>query len=402
MKFRKIILFVGLILSINTGRAELANVLNLAKNTGKYIAIKVFETPDINNPLDSACLASHFIEMSVYASNHNETSIVKKYNIRTFPSIVILNSGGQLLLPVKKITCRNDIEDYAAMAVTINTETKPLAQMDLDYYNNSMNSLHLYEYIDRRTAFGLDNSRMIDDYVQLASKQDLLNRKTLTLFIEKNNINIPGEFFSFVQQNRENVESILTLNDMNFQFFINKSLDYNLENICANRDEIALQKIIDTKIQLFADDPDIVYNEYTTRYYYATSQPVKLLEQSRVFVDILLQNRENDENKPLLSLSHVPYAMHLRNSAQYILETMSHKNILNEALKWTAIAEQMAAGNKHDIYETRACLLYKLGKSEDAIACMEKAFFAVPDDNSIRRTNIGLLLVKMKRKERIY
>ena len=400
MKIRKIVLLVGFVLSLNTGSAELANVLNLAKNTGKCIAIKVFETPYTDNSLDSVFLAPHFIEMSVYASI--DASIVRKYNVSAFPSLVILNSGGQLLLPVKQITCVNEMANYADMALEIRLENKPLAQMDLDYNNNSMNSSLFYEYIDRRTALGLDNSNIIDDYALLAPKQDLLNRKTLTLFIEKNNINIPGNFFSFLLQNRESIESILKLNDMNFQFFINKSLEYSLENICADRDEIALKKIIDTKVKLFADDPDIVYNEYTIRYYYATSQPLKLMEQSRKFVDILLQNREYEDNKPLLSLSHIPYSMHLRNTAQYILETMSHKNILNEALKWTTIAEQMAAGNKHDIYQTRACLFYKLGKTEDAIACMEKAFFAVPNDNSIKRKDLGLLLVKMKRKERIY
>jgi tetratricopeptide (TPR) repeat protein len=300
-------------------------------------------------------------------------------------------------------------------ALKMKHESKPVAQFDLEYRNNKMNKTSLYEYIGKRTSLGLDNSEMIDKYTSMVTSGDLLNKKTLLLFIDENIFNIPGVFCSFLKQNHEEIREILRLSDERFYRLTEKSVEYSFQKICAARDEKALNYIIDIKANTFnTGDREILRNEYMTRYFHSTYQPVKLINHAKEYVNAVLQYKEEQEkefsekNKRLFppsfknSAVRTMCASKLRNAAQYVVETTSAKSALNDALSWSVKAEQFAVDDKYDIYETQAYILYKLGKRDNAIANMEKAYNLIPQDNIDQRTNIGFNLIKMKRGEKIY
>jgi hypothetical protein len=410
-----LIVFIFSTAIIKSETAELLELVYSAKSKDKFILLKIFDSDRYNFSFDSVSFADRLIEASFYASNSSGLSIINEYKIETYPSIILLNSNGYLVLPVKKVNNIIEIEEYVEEALKMKYETKPLAQYDLEYRNNTMNKKSLYEYIGKRTAFGLDNSEFIDKYAQMTTFGDLLEKKILMLFIDENNFNIPGAFCNFVKQNQEEIKQILKLSDERFNRLAEKSVEYSFQKICRNKDESALKHIIDIKTNTFnAGDKNILYNEYMTRYFHLTYQPLKLVNQVQNYVNAVLEYREQqekelDERNKLLfspmsknSAVRTMCASKLRDASQYVVEIMSAKSILNDALSWSVKAEQFADDNKYEIYETQAYILYKLGKKDEALTRIEKAYNSIPQNNIERRKSIGLNLIKMKRGEKIY
>ncbi|MDR1339308.1 MAG: hypothetical protein LBK58_04570 [Prevotellaceae bacterium] len=400
---------------IKAETVELLELVHSAKSNNKPILLKVFHSDISGFPFDSDSFADRFIEASFNASNSAGKAIVNEYKVEAYPSIILLNSSGYLILPVKKVSSLAEIREYAEKALKMKHETKPLAQLDLEYRNNKMNKTSLYEYIDKRTSSGLDNSEFIDKYTQMATSVDLLSGKTLTLFIDRNSFNIPGAFCSFVEQNQEEIKQVLKLGDERFNRMAEKSVEYSFRKICTNRDESALKHIIDIKANTFnAGDREILHNEYMTRYFHLTCQPLKLVKHAREYVDVVLKYRERQEeefserNKRLFAPSlknsavRTVCASKLRDAAQYVVEIMSAKSILRDALSWSLKAEQLADDDKYEIFETQAYILYKLGKRDEALERIEKAYNSIPQSNIEQKKSIGLNLVRMKRSEKIY
>ncbi|MDR0560213.1 MAG: hypothetical protein LBG92_08570 [Prevotellaceae bacterium] len=383
---------------------ELMNLISSARNNDKCIIIKVFEDRNYETLYNIASLSSDFIETSIYASNPDDGFIIEKYGVKAFPSIVVLNPEGHLLLPAKKISSPAEIEDYAEVALSMKAELNPMAQMDMDYRNNAMDINRLFEYIGKRTDLGLDNSEMIDRYATVAPQKNLMNEKILFLFVERNRVNVPGKFCTFMQENKEQIKIILKLSDERFNHFIDKSIESSFLNVCKNRDEYALPQLVNIKTDFCTENRDIIYNEYLTRYFYETRQPLKLLNQANAFVSLITQHRQTHRKKttPLYSVTEGNYASKMVKTAQYVVETLSHKAALNDALNWISIAEQMTHSNIAEIYETRAYILYKLGNRETAIQNIEQAYHLIDHRDTDEKKNLGTILVKMKRGEKVF
>jgi hypothetical protein len=414
MMIKKIVLILIVFISANIIKAEsITELINSAKNKNKFILIKVFNSDISYLPFDSIYFGDRFIEASLHTSNPADAAIIDEYRVEAFPSIILLNSNGYLILPVKKVNSLTEIEEYLEIASKTKYDSKPPAQLDLEYHSNKMNKAAIYEYIAKRTSSGLDNSDIIDQYTQLATANELLNKKTILLFLDENNINIPGSFFSFVEQNQEEIKQILKMSDDRFCRLADKSMEYSFQKICTRKDEPALSYIIDIKVNIFnGGDKEVMYNEYMTRYFHATYQPLKLANHVRAYVTAIFKHKEQQDNEfatknkrlfsPQNSATQVGYAAKLRDAAQYVVEILSAKSILNDALSWSITAEQMTDDTRYDVYETQAYILYKLGKKDDAIVSMEKAYNSIPQDNIEQRKNICFNLIKMKRGEKIY
>jgi hypothetical protein len=410
-----LIVFIFWAVTGNAESAELRELLYSAKSKDKLVLLKAFNSETSGFSFDSISLSDRFIEASLHVSNPSDLAIINEYKVETYPSIILLNSYGHLILPVKQVDNLAEVEEYAGRALKMRSEIKPLAQFDLEYRSNKMSKLSLYEYIGKRTSLDLDNSEIIDRYTGLATPNDLLDRKTLLLFIDENSFNIPGSFCSFVEQHQETIKQILKLGDERFCRLFEKSLEHNFQKICQNKDEAGLNYIIEIKANIFnTGNKDVLRNEYMTKYCHNTYQPLKLVYYAREYVNSILKYKEQQEkefsetNKRLFSPSFKNSAVRtmcaakLRNAAQYVVEIMSAKSVLNDALSWSIRAEQLADDDKYDIYETQAYILYKLGRRDEALASMEKAYNSIPSNNIEQKKNTGFNLIKMKRGEKIY
>jgi tetratricopeptide (TPR) repeat protein len=414
-KTAALIVFVFSTMIISAESAKLNELLHSAKSNDKLILLKVFNSGTSGLSFDSVSFSDRFVEASLYATNASDLAIINEYRVKAYPSIILLNSHGHLIMPVKQVHNLVEVEAYMEKALKIKHEPKPLAQFDLEYQNNKMNKTSMYEYIGKRTSLGLDNSEMIDRYTSMVSPNELMNKKTLLLFIDENAFNIPGSFCNFVNRNQEEIRQILKLSDERFYRLTEKSIEYNFQKICQNKDEAGLSYIIEIKANIYnSGDMEILHNEYMTRYFHNTYQPLKLIDCAREYVNSVLKYKEQQEkifsenNKRLFSPSFKNSAVQtmcaskLRNAAQYVVEIMSVKSILKDALSWCAKAEQLTGDDRYDIYETKAYILYKLGRKDEALLSMEKAYNTIHQDNIEQKKRVGFNLIKMKRGEKIY
>lgn len=425
---KRIFTVVTLLVIFSSAKAEsgteLRKLVNTAKGADKCILIKVFGNDLPTELFDTHYQKEQFIETSLYLSDYRDAEIIRSYNVKSFPSVIVLNPEGNLLLPVKKVNSPKEIEEYADLASRIKAEAEvnPMAQLDLDYGTDKMKAAAMLEYIEKRTSYGLDNGDVIDKYVSIVSPGDLLNKTTLVLFLENNNINISGAFCFFVKQNQEKIKTVLQLSDERFIRLMDKSITFRFDNVCKNADEFALSQIVDLKAGLSGMDKGLIENEYATMYFYNTRQPLKLMNQSRIYADLIMKHYEANKvaqpnlvkskrgsrsslsSSPLTSLVSLPvaHAARLRTLSQYVVETLSVKSILDDALVWSTFAEQISDKTKYDIPETRAYILYKLGRKDEAVENMEKAYASVPHDDLDNKKIIGLNLIKMKRGDKIY
>ncbi|MDR2466088.1 MAG: thioredoxin family protein [Prevotellaceae bacterium] len=423
---KRIFTVITLLLIINSAASaesdtEFRKLVNSAKGADKCILIKVFGNDPHSEFFDTPYQKEHFIEASLYLSDYRDAEIIRKYNVNAFPSVIVLNPDGNLLLPVKKVNTPREIDEYADLASKVKSEPNPMAQQDLDYGTNKMNAAAMLEYIEKRTSYGMDNGEVMDKYVSMVAPADMFNKRTLLLFLENNNINVPGACCFFVKQNQEKIKTVLQLSDERFVRLIDKSIEFRFDNICKNSDEFALSQIVDLKSSLSSIDKALIENEYATKYFYGTRQPLKLMNQSRIYADLIMQHYERtkaeqpnpikskrssikDKKSPLSSVVSLPvaHAARLRNLSQYVVETLSVKSILDDALTWSIFAEQISNTARFDIPETRAYILYKLGRKDEAVEVMEKAYASVPHDNLDSKKLIGLNLIKMKRGDKIY
>jgi hypothetical protein len=425
---KRIFTVATLLLMINSSASaesdtELRKLVNTAKGADKCILIKVFGNDLPAELFDTPYQKEHFIEASLYLSDYRDAEIIKKYNVNSFPSVIVLNPEGNLLLPVKKVNSPREIDEYADLAskVKAEAEVNPMAQQDLDYSTDKMNAAAMLEYIEKRTSYGMDNGDIMDKYVSIVSPGEMLNKRTLRLFLEDNNINIPGACCFFVKQNQEKIKTVLQLSDERFIRLIDKSIGFRFDNICKNADEFVLSQIVDLKAGLSGMDKGLIENEYTTMYFYSTRQPLKLMNQSRIYASLLMKHYETNKiekpnliksrggsikskKSPLTSVVSMPvaHAARLRTLSQYVVETLSVKSILDDALAWSIFAEQISENVRFDIPETRAYILYKLGRKDEAVDVMEKAYASVPHDDIDNKKSIGLNLIKMKRGDKIY
>jgi tetratricopeptide (TPR) repeat protein len=411
-----LIIFVFSTIIINAESPELRELLYSAKSENKLVLLKVFHSNTSSLSFESSSFSDWFIEASLYTSNSSDLAVIKEYMVEAYPSIILLNSYGHLILPVKQVNNLAEVEEYIEKALKLKHESKPLAQFDLEYRNNKMNPTSLYEYIVKRTSLALDNSEMIDKYSRMVTSNELLDTKTLLLFIDKNTFNIPGLFCDFVKQYQEEIKQILKLSDERFYRLTEKSIEYNFRKICRNEDEAGLDYIVEIKANNFnGGDKEILHNEYMMRYFHNTYQPLKLIDYAHKYVNSVLEYKEQQEktssenNKGLFPSSFKNSAIRtmcaskLRNAAQYVVEIMSVKSILNDALSWCVRAEQLVGDDiLYATYETKAYILYKLGRKDEALVNMEKAYNSIYQDNIEQKKKVGLSLVKMKRGEKIY
>jgi hypothetical protein len=306
---------------------------------------------------------------------------------------------------------------YADMYMNTEDENGLNPFFNHNYNYETVDKHSVFEQIAQRTISELDNADIIDEYASDLPVDELLNVRALSLLFEKNNINVPGRFYQIIAENSDRVKDILNLSNEEYGRLISKSIEYGFEKICISRNESLLAQLIEIKIQNSAPiDSDVIKNEYYTRFYHRTKQALKFTGSVSVYVNAILNRyhitcskSKSRANCSLPSsftsadthdVSKEICALRLRDAAQYVVELSNSKTLLNNALKWSTLSVNMR--NCPLSYETRACILYKLGKNHEAVDNMKKAYTLASEANTGNLDNMGKRLLKMKRKEKIF
>ena len=381
----------------------------------------------------------NFINYRILPNSDNYSYLISRYNIESYPSYLYIKPDGMLLYMASGALSAADFSLNAQAAIKMRNDIKPIAQWDLEYKSKLYDKQFLYEYIKKCTSLGLDNADAIDKYVTIAQIDEMSKKDVLSLLLEKNKqINAKGAFYTYVSDNRDVIKKVMNYSDKQIDNVLMQSIYSTFNKACETKNEALLEAVIDAEVEMLSathKTAEIIRNECLTRFYYATKQPVLLSNYVTLYANTILtqkqeisqqyivgknnhqeQTNQSGVNKKALFPSSfsmekevkargkeeldVAYSFKLRDAAQYVVEMLSNKRMLNSALVWSQMAIELF--DNFSNYETHAYVLYKLGKRGEAIASMEKACAVVPASEGSIREQVEARLIKMKRGERIW
>lgn len=413
-----------------------------AKNENKLIFVEVLnaDLDDYNSALTSNnndnisnLYNNSFVNYRLTHNNEKYTYIVNRYKINKFPTYIYIQPNGILNYTISGDLSLQAFESNAQTAIKYKNESKPIAQWDLEYESQKNDKRFVYEYIEKRTILGFDNADIIDQYAKLVPTNDLLKSPIINLLLERNKaINADGALYRIVISNQEKVKKALLNKDSQLEQILLNCADYTFNKACKTKNEKLLESFITAKLALGNpanhEDSVIIQNECRAKFYYTTKQPVLMANFVHIYADMIMKQELKKEEQEetvvvnnintkglfpsLLSQSSKPlhqteqidiaYSFKLRDAAQYVVEMLSNKAMLNNALIWSQKAIELF--DNFSNYETHAYVLYKLGKRREAITTMEKAYAVAPSssESSLIRENVEAKLIKMKRGERIW
>ena len=392
----------------------------------KQMAKDVFTSKDVGAKFNAS-----FINYKVDAGKGEGVKTAQQFGVKAYPTYLFVKGDGVLAYRTRgAMPARNFIRE-ADKALTEFKDPKPLPLWEAEYPSNKTDKAFLLHYLQKRENLGLYGGEALDQYVSLSSKEELLSKDILTTLLRQQAARVDGAFYSFLVGNKTEVAQAsgkpVEYVDAHLEMYARSDLDRAIEN----RDPQLMEKIVAAtlavpatpgesdksewradriRMRFFADtenEPELV--KVLDRY----SRQVMSYDNEKIMADDAKSAQEFEKmlkNPPkgapagmesrrefFSKLGSMEYAYTVRDIAGAALQSVSDKKILNEALQWIQRAETYS--NNFSIYETRAGLLYKLGRAAEGMQEQNKAIAAfdsmkIPSDD-IRNRLTGNL-EKMK------
>lgn len=143
---------------------------------------EVFTDSSIIKQVNSNC-----ISLKVNAEEGQGISLAKKYNVTSYPTYLFLNNQGVLVYRTVGYMSSYDFSQQIANAIIESKESITVLELDSLFKQKSHDLLFLKDYLSRRTKLKLDNSDLLDHYIQLLPREERIRTETLQLLIDNGN-----------------------------------------------------------------------------------------------------------------------------------------------------------------------------------------------------------------------
>jgi thioredoxin-related protein len=155
---------------------------------------------------------SNFISLKVNAEEGKGIFLAKKYNVTTYPTYLFLNNKGVLVYRTGGYMSPYDFSNQITNAIIESKENTTVLELDSLFKQNSHNLVFLENYLIRRTKLKLDNSDLLDYYVNLLPQEERVKSETLQLLIDNGNrINKSlqiGSALEILMKNKQRLKSL--------------------------------------------------------------------------------------------------------------------------------------------------------------------------------------------------
>jgi thiol-disulfide isomerase/thioredoxin len=365
----------------------------------KLMAKDIFPSKSVGDVFNK-----NFINYKIDAEKGEGVAIAKKYGVTGFPTYLFINGDGILFYSSMGSMPEEKFLKEAENAIREFSDPEPFALLKSQYDAKSKDKEFLLKYMQKSQVRGVSSADAADMYVSLCSKDEILNKETLTILLKNKNINVDGLFFGFLTDNKDEVAKKLGYPKTET---LMRTLGYlassDIERAIEKRDEVLLKKIISALVLFNTDNinKEWIADEAFMKYYTATSNDKKLSEVlSRYSKSVLnydkkliaksdsvslikfeqqvksgmFKDRTEDEiglARKMAKMESLNYGFRLRNIAQSALKVVTDKNLLTDALNWADLAYQYF--DNFTMTEVKAGLLFKLGRVEEGIKCQKKA-----------------------------
>ncbi len=284
--------------------------------------------------------------------------IAKQYEVQCYPNLLFIDGNGKL---VHRIAGYMSPSDFIAEATKAKDPEKRFSYYASNYESNKQNSDFLAKYVTAMSSTCLDPGGAISQYFSLQKEEELSSRQNWEMIKEHIN-NINDKEFVYLVANKNKFEHLYTAKEVNAK----------IDNVTKN----TLVTIIRTK-----PFDEKAYNETK-----AKISAMNLEGTSRVFFesDLRLAQKNNDwTTYAKLAVENVDTYYNsdpnmLNSIAWEFYEKVGDKPSLAKAESWAAKAVEI--DQSYANMDTYAALLYKTGKTDQALQMANKAIEVAKKD----------------------
>lgn len=320
----------------------------------KWIAKNIFPLPEVGQYFNS-----RFVSVQIDMEKGEGPALANKYQVQAYPTLLFLNSKGEMVHRVVGAVDGPKLIDAAEIAAD---PEKNLAGMQKKYEKNKTNPDFLVEYLNLLDAAYMDKNTVLNAYFETQQESDLISEGNWKIMNAHLTNSKSREFKYLVEHKQDFVKKY------NKQQVCDKIYNIHLEdmiNVLRNPQVTTLyptaKKDFDAKYERRAEllaQTDMLY------YQYIEQNEEKFAESSEQFLD-LTQSKDPE----------------MFNSVAWdYYEKVNDPARLKKAKAWAKKA--MDISPKSHIIDTYSALCKKLEQYDEALKYAEKALAKAKEEGA--------------------
>lgn len=348
-----------------------------------------------------------FINYKIDAEKGEGIEIAKKYKVNAYPTYLFVRGDGTLVYRSTGAMPSEKFLSEATLALREFSDSKPLAAWENEYDLMKTDREFVLEYLKKRGKLRLNSAGILDQYASICTREELLQSEIMTLLSQFMQMNTDGPFFAFLSGEKDEVRRIVkekTNVGLLMDNILLQVVKNDVDRAIDQEDEKLLEYIIQVMLSMPPDYNPIEWRAGAARlkYYTQTNNPQKLLGVFQDYGKSLLQHDmrsivardsaglakyEKDlaegkvrnptpesiatSRKFYSSTNQVSYAYMVRDLAKAAYHVIDDEAQLNQGLDW--IEHALKYSDNFTILEVKAGLLYKIGKTDQALLTQTQA-----------------------------
>lgn len=312
----------------------------------KWLAKNVFTDPKVGEFMNE-----NFVSAKIDMEKGEGIEIAKKYGIRAYPTLLFLDSEGNM---VHRICGAGDSEKFLEGAKLAMNKSERLGAYVSKYKSGERSNEFLSDYLIKCSQACMNDDEALANYWENQSEEDLIsatNWKMYEAFVR----DINSEQFTYLLANHKK--------------FAAKNGKENVDKITEYAYQRAFSKAIYAK-----EDKEKKFNEVKTHIDNTT-----LLNKNKIIFSAMMNKARAEKNWNMYGNTAVMYvntylkenSTQLNSYAWSFYENIDDERMLAEALKWANKSVEL--NEQYMNMDTKAALLFKLNKKQEGLKAAKRA-----------------------------
>lgn len=344
-----------------------------------------------------------FINYQIDAEKGEGIDVARKYAVNAYPTSLYISANGDLIHRAIGYGGIKGMMDEADKAVAAANDPNPLSAMEKQYESGKRDIDFLADYLQKRMKVGMPNGDALEAYLKMVPEDQWSSDKNMAI-IAGNVTTANSKGFDFLTNRLADIKRTPAGREtmMNLQ----RALQNDFKQAVAQKDESQLEQYIKRNSQMMTtlrpEQQKQMANDSRMRFYQQTKNVDKYRALAQVEGDRLLatsvdstkaknevayqkfltqtammpDSLKNSDNfkKAIEQMKYAEtnqMAMTLNSLAWAYCLTMTDKDDLNQALKWSERSLEYNRSTAN--LDTYAHLLSKLSRKAEAIKFQEEA-----------------------------
>ncbi len=293
----------------------------------------------------------NFINAKIDMEKGEGIELAKQYNVNCYPNLLFIDGNGNL---VHRVAGSMLAADFINFAKDTKTPEKTFAYYKLNYDLQKNNSDFLSKYISLQSNTCIEPNEAVSQYFLLQKEDDLISEKNWAM-IKEQTTSIDSKEYAYLTKNKNKFELLYGKNDVLSKIdnihsqtliAIIKEKPFNEKKYSITKNKIKETNIGNTTQLIFESD-------------------LKLAQKNKnwkTYADLAIANVDTYYLKNSNELNSIAWVFY---------ESVTDNISLLKAELWSKKSTEL--DENYGNLDTYACLLYKIGKKNEALAAANKA-----------------------------